>query len=811
MLAITFGIMAINNCDVMIKGLLLNIYSENNDEESFIKIILKTDKGKEILEDHLFKPYFYIISNKKLTLNDLKNYAVIDIEQANKDLLQINKFANFKEKALSVKDLEKKHTYKIKFKKISDLLETKTKIKDELFYDGKFEYDIPFEFRYIIDKNIFSLKHYSISNNFEFKELKSFDLDLKKIAFDIETLGKSIDPKKEPIVLISLYSTNPKIKKVIGYKMPSKDIEYYTQVTDEKNLLLEFLNTIKKYSPDIIYTYNGDNYDFNFIKERCKKNDLAEEFDKLFLPTNSRNSQLFELRIIQHIDVYKVVRSLSMKGSLDLFKLDLDTVYNYLFGKNKIDLPYKEIETYYNNPKLLEKFIEYNLVDSIACYEIGENFLQQFIALSQLTGKDLQEITRTSSSVIVESLIMHKAIQENKIIPAIPIGGTIDARNEKKFQGAYVKEPILGLHENLAIVDFQSLYPSVIITYNISPETINEKTKNIFIDKNKNIFSQDIDATIPKMLKEVFDQRIKAKMEMKKYPKNSLEYKTLFAHQWSFKTILNSTYGYLGYARARWYNFNCGQSIANTSREHTLEVIKSAENNNLKVIYGDTDSCFLQYHKEKKEVFDFLEKTNNDLPGIMELSLDGFYKRGLFVQKKGSEEVAKKKYALIDEDNNMKIVGFEFVRHDWSKIAKETQKKVLELILKDKDIEKAKEFVKTTLNNILNHKIDNEEFIIYNQVRKDLEDYNSINPAVSALKKALKKGYVEGFLIGYIITNNGKSISDKAEIAEYVKQGDYDSEYYIQNQIIPSIKNIFAVFNISEDQLMNKPSQKKLF
>jgi DNA polymerase elongation subunit (family B) len=797
--------------DNMPKGLLLNVYSENNDNESFIKIVLKTETGKEILEDHFFKPYFYIISNKELTLKDLENYPIIAIEPIKKDLLQIKKFANFKEQALNITELKKMIFYKIQFKKISDLLDTKTKIKDELFYEGKFEYDIPFEFRYVIDKNIFCLKHYDVSNNYKFKELKSFDLNLTKIAFDIETLGKSIDPKKEPIVLISLYSTNPKLKKVIGYKMPSNDIEYYTQVADEKNLLIEFLNIIKNYSPDIIYTYNGDNYDLNFIKERCKKQDLLEEFDKIFMPVNSRNSQIFELRLIQHIDVYKVVRSLSMKGSLDLFKLDLDTVYNYLFGKNKIDLPYKEIENHYNNPKLLEKFIEYNLVDSIACYEIGENFLQQFIALSQLTGKDLQEITRTTSSTIVESLIMHRAIQENKIIPNIPIGGTIDARNEKRFQGAYVKEPILGLHENLAIVDFQSLYPSVIITYNISPETINEKTENIFIDKDKNIFSQDIIATIPKMLKEVFDQRIKAKMEMKKYPKNSLEYKTLFAHQWSFKTILNSTYGYLGYARARWYNFDCGQSIANTSREHTLKVISEAENNNLKVIYGDTDSCFLQYQKDKKEIFDFLEKTNNALPGIMELSLDGFYKRGLFVQKKGSEEVAKKKYALIDEDNNMKIVGFEFVRHDWSKLAKETQKKILEYILKDNDIEKAKDFVKKIIENILNHKIENDEFIIYNQVRKDVDDYNSINPAVSALKKALKKGYVEGFLIGYIITNNGKSISDKAEIAEYVKQGDYDSNYYIENQIIPSVKNIFAVFNISEDQLMNKPSQKKLF
>lgn len=797
----------------MIKGLLLYVYSVNNEEESYIKLCVKTKDGKKVLEDHSFKPYFYLLSNIDLKINDLENYKIINLEKVNKDLLQISKFAHFKEKALNIEELKKIKIYKIYFEKISHLLDARNRIKEELFYIGKFEYDIPFDFRYIIDKNIYCLKYYNISEDFQFQELNSFGLDLKKIAFDIETLGKSIDPKKEAIVLISLYSKNPELKKVIGYNSLKSDLEYYTQVQSEKELLLEFLQTIKKFDPDLIYSYNGDVYDFPFIKERCKKNDLESEFNNTFNPVISRGNNLeFNLKNYQHIDVYKVVKSLSMKGSLDLFKLNLDSVYNYLFGKHKIDLPYNEMEKYYKNIKLYEKFVEYNLVDSIACYEIGENFLDQFIALTQLTGKPLQEITRTSSSAIVESLLMHKAIQEKKIIPSMPSGNIIDVRNEKRFLGAYVKEPILGLHKNIAVLDFQSLYPSVIITYNISPETINEKTKNIFIDDNKNIFSKDIEATLPKMLNQVFNQRIKAKHDMKNYPKDSLEYKTLFAHQWSFKTILNSTYGYMGYPRARWYNFDCGQSVASTSRVHTLEVIKEAEKKGLKVIYGDTDSCFLQYTKDKKEIFDFLEHINTQLPGIMELSLDGFYSQGLFIQKKSSDDPAKKKYALIDENNNMKIVGFEYVRHDWSLLAKNTQKKVLELILKDNAIEDAKKYVQKIIKDTFEHKISNDQFIIYTQIRKDLDTYSSIGPAVSAVKKAIAKGKeINEFIVGYIITNNGKTISDKSELVEYVKQGDYNSEYYIQNQIIPAVKNIFIVFNISEDQLMNKPTQKKLF
>ena len=393
------------------KGLLLDIYSVNNENESFIKICLKTNKGKVILEDHNFKSYFYLISNIELKQKDLQQYNIINLELVKKDLIQVHKFAHFKEKQPSIENLQNTIIYKLYFSKISDLVNARSKIKDELFYLGKFEYDIPFDFRYIIDKNIFCLKYYDISEDFKFKELNSIDLDLKNISFDIETLGKSIDPKKEAIVLISIYSKDPKLEKVIGYKNCKNDLNYYTQVKGEKELLQEFINTIKQFDPDLIYTYNGDNFDFPFIKERCKKHKLDEEFNNLFNSSVTKgNSQEFDLEKYQHVDVYKVVRSLSMKGSLDLFKLDLDTVYNYLFDKHKADIKYTEMEKYYNSPELFCKFIEYNLIDSIACYEIGENFLNQFIALSQLTGKPLQDITRTASSSIVEALIMHRAI-----------------------------------------------------------------------------------------------------------------------------------------------------------------------------------------------------------------------------------------------------------------------------------------------------------------------------------------------------------------------------------------------------------------
>ena len=115
------------------KGLLLDIYSVNNENESFIKICLKTNKGKVILEDHNFKSYFYLISNIELKQKDLQQYNIINLELVKKDLIQVHKFAHFKEKQPSIENLQNTIIYKLYFSKISDLVNARSKIKDELF------------------------------------------------------------------------------------------------------------------------------------------------------------------------------------------------------------------------------------------------------------------------------------------------------------------------------------------------------------------------------------------------------------------------------------------------------------------------------------------------------------------------------------------------------------------------------------------------------------------------------------------------------------------------------------------------------
>lgn len=123
--------------------------------------------------------------------------------------------------------------------------------------------------------------------------------------------------------------------------------------------------------------------------------------------------------------------------------------------------------------------------------------------------------------------------------------------------------------------------------------------------------------------------------------------------------MANASYGYLGFFGARYYSLESAASTLAFVRKYNQWTMDRAEKEGYKVIFGDTDSVgFLLNNKKRKEVLNFLEKLNSELPGIMELELENFYKRGIFVQKRTGESGAKKKYALIDDKERLKIRGF---------------------------------------------------------------------------------------------------------------------------------------------------------
>ena len=208
-----------------------------------------------------------------------------------------------------------------------------------------------------------------------------------------------------------------------------------------------------------------------------------------------------------------------------------------------------------------------------------------------------------------------------------------------------------------------------------------------------------------------------------------------------------------------------------------------------------------------------MEELNSNLPGIMELELEDFYKRGLWVTKRTGTFGAKKKYALINWEGKMKIRGFETVRRDWCSLAREVQNKVLEKILKDGSEIRALKYLKEIIKKIKKREIDKQQLIIKTQLKKPLSEYKSEGPHVTVARKMLSLDLPvnAGMLIQYYIAeskNKKALVRERARLPE--EEGNYDIDYYINNQILPAVENIFEVFDVNIKEIIASKEQKKL-
>jgi DNA polymerase Pol2 len=374
-------------------------------------------------------------------------------------------------------------------------------------------------------------------------------------------------------------------------------------------------------------------------------------------------------------------------------------------------------------------------------------------------------------------------------------------------------QPKPGMYKNIMIFDFRSLYPTIIAAHNIDPGVMNckccaDSAQKVPLENTDMWFCEKQKGFLSSVISDLIERRIRIKEIMKKEKNPFLD-----ARQYSLKLLANSFYGYLGFYAARWYCFDCAQSVTAFARYYIKKVIDAMEKNGFSVIYSDTDSVFLTFEgRKKQEVMKLVQKINKDLPGMMELEFEGMYPSGIFVSVKGRELGAKKKYALIDEKDEITIKGFETVRRNWSPIAKDVQKKVLSIVLKENDAEKAFDYVKKIIKKIQSNEIDIEQFAIKTQITKPIDEYEAIAPHVALAKRLLAKG-VEvgpGHVIEYVITKGKGRIGDRTQVVSETKVEEIDSDYYVENQVIPSVQTIFEALGFNADDLEISGSQSKL-
>lgn len=772
---------------------LLDVNQEVVEGIPEIRIWGLDEKGKKILiVDRNFKPHFYVLPKNFEDAEILAGKIKNEIRDAIEVLVEDKKYFGKPVKAVKVilNNLENvEHNVKTLLK---------NPLVKEVLHD-----DLRYSSLYLVEQGLKPCGWHKVKVE-KFKPIHNVKVDdfylakskpeplekldlppLRLLAFSAiyHTKIGSPNPERDPILVISTL-TNEGEKKI-----------FMAKDEDDKDLLVSFVDYVQKFDPDIIVGYNSNRIDFPYMLQRSKKLGIKLALDRV-------NAE-------PHTSVYGHV---SIVGRLNIDFLDLaedmpevkvKTLENVaaFLGVEKIEPPIKisetEIHQYWedkNKRKALADFCEYR---TTLVKKVSDSMLNFVFQLSNLIGIPADFVCAAAVGFRVDWYLIRKALALNELIPK---------RVEQPFypyKGGMVLEPKPGLHENVAVLDFSSMYPNLMVKYNLSPDTYlkpEEPVEKVYVAPEVgHRFRVEPPGFYKQVLLELIEARRKIQKQMAKLEADNSLYKILDARQRSIKVITNATYGYCGWRGARWYVSEVAEATAAWGRKTIMETIELAKKIGLEVVYGDTDSVFVKYDEEK--IRKFLGKVEKKVG--LEIRPDIVYRRILFTE-------AKKRYAGLLPDGKIDVVGLEVARGDWCEAAKQVQEKVLEIILREVNPKKAAEFVRNYTEKLREGISQLEPFIIWKTITKPIKDYQVKAPHVEAAKKLIRSGWnlMLGDKIGYVIVKGEGKLYEKAVPYLMAKPEKLDVNYYIENQIIPAALRILEMFGVRKEELGSlKPSK----
>ena len=625
---------------------LLDIDYVTYEEKPLIRLFGKEkDTKKNIIAlDDSFIPYFYIEP-----FNDI-DICIDDLRNLEKD--EELKFTSLEK--ITLKDFQiPKEFIKICFKHPQEVPKYRDIIWDLESVSKVREHDIPFYRRYLIDKDLTPMAEIEIIGEEldEFENIDNDDVTIIKLQEDPKTVSTDVqdfrmmsfdlevrnphgmpNPDEDEIIMIGIDS-NVGISKVISTKgdefSGEEDMGFIETVASEKEMIETFVKTVRESNIDIIIGYNSDNFDFPYLKDRAKllgvDLDLGMDGSSLkFLRRGYTNAA--SIKGLLHVDLYLV-----MRRYMSLDRYTLERVYFELFGEEKIDVPGDLIYTFWDNGgDELRNLFKYSLDDVVSTLKIAEQTLPLNLELTRIVGQPFFDVTRMATGQQAEWYLMRRAYEINEIVPNKPNIPQNKMRERGSNSGGYVKEPEKGLHENLVQFDFRSLYPSLIISKNISPDVLIKDKKldsyslfgdetgydDLINDSNNQSesdtieeyyecpehhhkFRQEPQGFIPSVMVDILAERVKVKNLMKSTDDPVIK-KSLDVQQQALKRLANTMYGVYGFSRFRWYSFECAQAITAWGRQHIKKAMDEAENYGFYAIYADTDGFYAKYDPDRK-------------------------------------------------------------------------------------------------------------------------------------------------------------------------------------------------------------------
>ena len=902
-------------------------YKLVHEVEPVIRLFGRSDDGRSVCcLVPGFEPYFYA-KPKVLPAGKSENICE-DLTEKYPQIKRIEPVERFEPIGYQT---QKKPMLRIVVYSPKNVPEIRDDILREPFIDEIYESDILFRNRFLIDRNISGMSWVSAEEDGSVPPEKSEEIrkllpskcdvtictenvtplekisnaPLRYMAFDIECLPQNSrmpSPEWAPVILISFAfrpACNGRDTLVLAAKpapdlnvdpaslpedvtIPGDDVLW---LGDEETLLRKFFAVINEFDPDIISGYNINEFDLPYIIDRIealRKNGIRIPLDF------SRDGSLIHIRkfaMSSKVEVLGRVVADSLpliRRNYSLKQYTLKNVSKELLNREKLDVPYTAMEEYWNDDGAkLFRFIDYSRRDSELAIELllDLKLLDKFIALAQITNSVFQEVIGSGQTAMVEQVMIREYKKRDRVMAVKPGGEDFDERgaDDDSLKGGAVLDPVKGLHENVIILDYKSLYPTIMMAHNLCYTTVVEDGADL---KALGLTEDDINVTpaggrfvkasvckgvVPSILEDLLDRRVQTKKKMKAATEEH-EIFALDATQMALKILLNSYYGYSGYARARLYSLNLANSVTGIGRENIIrtrriitediglvfiydgKALLEPELRDMnvdpfskdvllirpQVVYGDTDSVFVHCTADGGGEFPdgvlTLEKTalagarlaaivTESLPKPMELEFEAIARRVVLI--------AKKRYAqwLFEPSGDgwkdkIKVKGMETVRRDWCELTRFTLDRILKLVLIEGNIEAAVRLVKDTITALRTLDLaQNPEFldklILTKSYSKSPDSYKSKQPHIQVVDKIRARTGVDtpiGTRVPFVIVAGKGLFADRAEDPDYVIEHNLpiDVDYYISKQLLPPVERIFEGFGVDASSL-GRYQQRGLF
>ncbi|KAI5181380.1 DNA polymerase delta subunit 1 [Nematocida sp. AWRm80] len=851
----------------------LHITSSTDDKnEVNITLLGKTQEGKETKCIVIgFYPYFYIgpvpiLEPSKISILE-RTKDVKGIERVEKT--NIYGYTNDKQTYLKVSYKHSKNVTAVKTeietkltRILTDRIVTNENKSTKAIDDLKvFETNIGFITRFMVDKGIVGMGYvevsgtigddngtiYASAENVQPRNEITRLPPLKILSFDLECIGKENKfpvAQEDPVVQIGnavAYYLHSEIKERVLFSLgtcnsiPGVTIHTFTS---EIEMLTAWSEWVKKVNPDVLTGYNTTGFDIPYLLERAKV--LGLNTFRYFSRTKEEVSIRSQVSMTNSFGT-KETKVVSVPGRLVFDMLDivrkefnlhsysLNTVSSIFLNEQKEDVHYTEISALYNgNPETRKRLGVYCMKDSYLPLKIlfTKNLFVNYCELARVTGVPFEYLVNRGQGIRVLSQLLRKAKENNYILPVI-------MGEAEGYQGGHVMDPEKGFYTDpIAVLDFASLYPSIIMAYNLCYTTLIEKGAEKNMSKDSYVVSPTGDCFVhpriragllPSILINLLQNRKNARQELAK--EKDLEMKmTLNARQLALKISANSVYGFTGASKTGLPCIPISRSVTSFGREILLKTKSFVEDQfrptqeyPLRVIYGDTDSVMVTAGEISLEnmfkVGDKISKYVTDLlPDPLTLEFEKVYQPFLLMNKK---RYAGCTHTSPEDPGRIDTKGIETVRRDNCQLVRDLMKDSLSLIFLKNDTEAVRALIKQTVKELLLNKIGIGRLIISKSISKDEKAYASKQPhtelAIRMKKRNNGPAPVVGDRISYVIVKGDSklNISDRSEDPLYALEHNLpiDTEYYLHHQltspltrllepILPDIHSLLAPSSI---------------